>query len=162
MIKDKIELCDGIVAIYDEERTMYKAVVHWLGRDIEVWVSSDPYESEEELNYSIKTFERFWLDRDKYLKMGQDDIRDKLLPYIAEHEAPNGILPYPKVSPDGFDSEYWLTSVYIIALENFYTDVQLNFNKEDDEFGDSELSVKRDLNTGDVEYTASFEPITIE
>ena len=162
MVKSSVELCDGIVAKYNEERTMYEAKVKWLGRDIELWLSSDPSESEEELEFTVKTFERFWTEKEKYLMMGQVDIKEKLLPYIASHKSLTGIIPYPEVSSDDFDAEYWLTSIYIIALEGFYTDLQLNFNKEDDEFGDGELSIKRDLDTGHIEYTAAFEPITID
>ena len=162
MIENKIEVYGGFVATFDEERYTYKFFVPWLSRNIEVWLSSGDLEDEKEMDHLKKTFERFWVDKDKYLKMGQDDIKSKLIPYISTHKSDIPHLNYPKVSPDDFDAEYWLTSVYISAMTDSYTDVQLNFNKEDDELNLDELSVRRDINTGYLEFYAAFNPITID
>jgi len=160
MINDQIEVYDGFKALFDEEKNVYIFKAPWLGRDIEIWLSSGAYEDEEDMKCLLEKFEQFWTQKETYLSKGQIDIKEKLLPYIATHENPIG-FPYPKVSADDFDADYWLTSVYIIA-DKYGADAQLNFNKEDDYLGDDQLSVVQDMNGDYVSFQAAFDTITVD
>ena len=161
MIKERIELCDGLEACFDTERNLYKVVINWLNRDIDIWLSTSNYHDENEVAGMIASFEKFYNDKENLLARGQNDIKENLLPYIAEHESPEELLPYPKVLPDDFDADYWLTDAYVIGGIDQYIDVQLNFNRYDDEDRFEELSILRTLNNNSVEYLAGQAPVDL-
>ena len=161
MIRNTIELNDGFKATFDAEQNVYKLKVPWLGREIEIWLSAGDYEDEEELDCLTRAFERFWTEKKELLRMAQDDIRDELIPYISEHESTIKFLPYPEVTRDDFDAEYWLMSVYIIAMSDSDNDVKFNFNKEDENPG-KELSVTRGMESGYISFDAGLNPVIIK
>lgn len=162
MVRRTIELINGFKATFNEEQNVYELKVPWLGREIDIWLSSGYYEDAAEMDCLAKAFERFWNEKQDLLRMAQDDIKDKLIPYISEHESPMKFLPYPKVTRDDFDAEYWLTSVYIVAMTDTYNDVQFNFNKFDDENHYEELSVNRDVYSGYISFDAGLNPVDIK
>lgn len=161
MFNNRLEMYGGFVAWFDEEKNVYVFNVPWLGRDIEVWLSSGDYEEDTEIEVLKKSFEEFWTNKEKYLNLAQNDIKETLLPYIATHDSGMAFLPYPKVSEDDFDAEYWLTSVYVVA-DSRMRELRFNFNKDDDDRHDGELSVTRDVDSGYLSFDAGLVPVNIK
>ena len=102
MFNRRLELCDGIVASFDDEKNVYICNVAWLGRDIEIWLSASDYDEYEIKSLKI-TFEKFWNERADLLKASQNDIREKVIPYIASKRAAKKYSTFPDVSVDDFE-----------------------------------------------------------
>ena len=138
---ERIELCDGIIAYPEDEGDVYSCKTPWLGREIKIRL----YSSEETVDDMIETikkaYESFLANRDKYLKMCQSDIVDKLLPFLSENESSCEYLPYPELSEDDFYADYWLSEVYI-ATGDLGNEMQFTFSSENEE---DMLCVHRDL-----------------
>ena len=156
MINRRLELCDGIVASFDDEKNVYICNVAWLGREIEIWLSAGDYDDDEIKSLKL-TFEKFWNERSSLLTASQNDIKERVIPYIAKERASNEYSFFSDVSADDFDADYWLTSVYIVGdLEGDYGEVQLNFFKDGDEDNGENFSVSRDLRSGFLTFYADY------
>ena len=148
MINRRLELCDGIVASFDDEKNVYICNVAWLGRDIEIWLSASDYNDNEIKSLKL-TFEKFWNERQSLLAASQNDIKERVIPYIAKKRDSNEYSLFSEVSADDFDADYWLTSVYIVSdLDGDYGEVQMNFYKDGNEDNDENFLVSRDLYSG--------------
>lgn len=162
MFSDRITLCDGIVASFSDEHNVYICYVPWLGRDIEVWLSAGEYNDESEIDSLKKTFEKFWSEKNKYLSAGQNDIKEKLIPYIAKKRSTDKKCYYRDISADDFDAEYWLTSIYIVSGIDGLGEVQLNFYKDGDEDSYECVFIGRDLESGYLSFYIDLDMITLE
>ncbi|MBR4994098.1 MAG: hypothetical protein IKY04_07585 [Lachnospiraceae bacterium] len=161
MFTEKIELCDGIVAIFNEERNVYICCAAWLGRDIEICLSAGDYDDESEMDNLKRTFEKFWNERADLLKASQNDIREKVIPYIASKRAAKKYSTFPDVSVDDFDADYWLTSVYVLSgFDEDFGEIQMNFYKNANEDIFDCFFVSRDLNNGYLTFYVDGEIIT--
>ncbi|MBR5973562.1 MAG: hypothetical protein IK020_00090 [Clostridiales bacterium] len=156
MFNNRTELCDNLVGYFNEERNMYEVQVPWLGRKVVFWLSSGDYDDDHEMDCLKKAFETVYNRRDDFLTMAKTNIREKLLPYIASHEPSDSFLPYPKVSVDDFDADYWLTDVYVLGDSCDMDEVQFNFNPEDDEERFSEISALISLHSGRIDYFVGY------
>lgn len=158
MFKEEIELCNGVTAIFSDSDNVYLCSVPWHSRSIEVKFSTGKYSDEAQIEGLKATFERFWNNRETFNSDAQSDIKENLLPYIATHESSFELLPFPKVSEDDFDAEYWLDSVYILYSDGD-AEVQMNYDKDGDELHSGELSVRISLDSDYRTYIAAFENI---
>ena len=146
MIYERIELCDGNVAFYDEGERLYICRLAWLGRKIKVRLYSDEGSAEAEVEAIKKAFETFYVNKMDYLSMCQNDIVEKLLPYIAENYSPTDFLSVSPISEDDFYADYSLSEVYIGTFEGT-NDIQLTFSTENEE---DIICVHRDMNSGSI------------
>lgn len=163
MFNSRLELCDGIVASFNEEKNVYICHVAWLGREIEIWLSSGDYSDVSEINSLKMTFEKFWNEKVDFLTISQSDIKERLIPYIAKKRASDKKSLYREVSEDDFDAEYWLTSVYIIGtIDEAYGEVQMNFYKNGDEDLFESFFVSRDIDSGYVTFYFDYDIIADE
>ena len=161
MYNERIELCNGISAVFNYEKDVYICRLAWLGRDIEVWLSSGDYEDEPEIENLKLTFEKFWNEKGSLLTASQNDIREKVIPYIHRERATNKYSVFPDVSADDFDADYWLTSVFICSgFEEDLGEVQLNFYKDCDEDSGESFFVSHDLSSGNVTFYVDCDMIT--
>ena len=142
---DRIELCDGTIAYLDEDG-VYSCKISWLGREIKIRLYSCEGNDETEIETIKKSYERFFSNRNDYLKMCQSDIVDTLLPFLSNNESPNEYLPYPDIAVDDFYADYWLSEVYI-ETGDLGNEMQVTFSKENDE---DILCVHRDLDNGKI------------
>ncbi len=155
---DRIELGDGIIAILGEN-DIFSCIIAWLGREITVELYACEVDSNEGVESIKRAFDKFWNNKSVFLKQYQNDIIEKLLPYIAENESPASFLPYPKVTEEDFYADYWLSNIYIMTNEGF-DEMQFFFNKTDGSEEDNCLSVNRYLDNGDiVSFTAGLNDI---
>ena len=145
MINERIELCDGNVAFYDEDDGLYVCRLAWLGREIRVRLYSDEGSAEAEVEAIKKAFEKFYINKKDFLSTCQNDIVEKLLPYMAETYSPTAFLSVPPISEDDFYADYSLSEVYIGTLDGD-KDIQLTFSAENDDI----LCVRRDLDNGNI------------
>ena len=161
MNSNRLELCDGIVASFNEEHNVFICYVPWLGRDIEIWLSAGDYDDVEELDNLKRTFEKFWNDKSSLLTESQNDIKEKVIPYIAKKRVTDKNSFLPDVSADDFDADYWLTSVYIVSgFEDDLGEVQMNFYKNGDEDSDENFMVNRDLTSGYLTFYVDYDLIS--
>ena len=161
MINERIELCDGISAAFNYDNNVYICYVAWLGRDIEIWLSAGDYEDSAEIDSLRKSFEKFWTERSSFLTASQNDIKEKVIPYIANKRAADKHSTLPEVSVDDFDADYWLTSVYICSgFEEELGEIQMNFYKDGDEDSYECFWVSRDLSNGDLTFYVDCDMIT--
>ena len=159
MFKNKLELCNGIVASFNEKQNVYICYVPWLGRDIEIWLSAGDYEDDIEVCSLVKTFEKFWNDKVQLLTASQVDIKERVIPYMVKKNASLVIPWYKEVTADDFDADYWLTSVYVISdVGGGIGEIQMNFYKDGDEDNDS-FFVSRDLESGFLTFYVDTEII---
>ncbi|MBR6404270.1 MAG: hypothetical protein IKS48_12885 [Eubacterium sp.] len=162
MFNDRLELCNGIVASFNDERNVYICYVPWLGRDIEVWLSAGDYEDDIEIRSLEKTFEKFWNDKSQLLTASQVDIKEKVIPYIVKKNASLKIPRYKEITADDFDADYWLTSIYVLCdVGGGIGEIQMNFYKDGDEDNDS-FFVSRDLESGFLTFYVDMDMITDE
>ena len=145
MINERIELCDGNVAFYDEDEDLYVCRLAWLGREIKVRLYSDEGSTEAEIEAIKKAFEKFYTNKKDFLSTCQNDIVEKLLPYMAETYSPSNFLSAPPISEDDFYADYSLSEVYISTLEG-EKDIQLTFSAENGDI----ICVRRDLDNGNI------------
>ena len=145
MANDRIELTNGFVA-YLGEGEVYSCKVPWLGREIKVGIYSTDEDSETSVESIKKAFENFWADKNSILKVAQNDIVEKYIPYVAEHKNPDAMFPYLKISEDDFYADYWLTEIYMVTGE-YGSEMQITFESED---GENSISVHRDLDSGSI------------
>lgn len=138
---NKLELCDGMVAFYDREHDSYICNVKWLGREIEVMIYSCEASIEARIETTKKAFENFIANKNDYLKMCQDDVINKLIPYEDNKEDAE-----LKISVDDFYADYSLSDVYLMTGDG-YEEMQLTFRSEND--GDV-ICVHRDLDSGNI------------
>ena len=146
MINERIELCDGNVAFYDEEERLYICRLAWLGREIRVRLYSDEDSAEADVEAIKKAFENFYANKKDYLSTCQNDVVEKLLPYIAENYSPDDFLSVPAISEDDFYTDYSLSEVYIGTCEG-ERDIQLTFSTENEE---DIICVHRDMDSGNI------------
>ena len=155
----KIELCNGAIASFDEDKNIYLGYIPWNDDYIEVELSSDEY-NENKIEGLKRAFETFWNERERFVEEGKRDIKEKLLPYTIKHNSLTEIKLYPDVSIDAFDADYQLTG--IVILFTFYSEVQILFNKADDLERYDELNVMRDLESGYISFEAGGMPVLNE
>ena len=136
---NRIELSDGIYAYCGEGET-YICNVAWLGRDIEVSLYSCEEDFDAQIETIKKAFENFMTNKSDYLKMCQNDILEKLLPYEE-----NDVEADLKISADDFYADYSLSGVYVMTGEG-YNEIQLTFSNENDDV----ICVHRDLDSGNI------------
>lgn len=160
MFRNSLDLCNGFVASFNEERNVYICYVHWLGRDIEIWLSAGDYEDDIEVSSLVKTFEKFWNEKGQLLTACQNDIKERVIPYVARKNASSKVTWYPEVTADDFDADYWLTSVYVLCeIDGGIGEIQMNFYKDGDEDNDS-FFVSRDLESGFLTFYVNMDMIT--
>lgn len=163
MFRNKIELCDNLTAIFNEDRNMYLVKISWLGREIPVYLSTGFYDEDDEVEGLIKAFELFYEKKSELLKKSQNDIKELLLPYIATHEPKEGYLSFPKVTLDDFDAEYWLIEVAVLGGSDLDSDVDFYFDKLDNkEASDEMLSVYRNIDGDYLDFYAGLANVTQE
>ena len=132
----------------------------WLGREIEIWLSASDYDDYEIKSLKI-TFEKFWNERQSLLAASQNDIKERVIPYIAKKRASIEYSLFSEVSADDFDADYWLTSVYIVSdLDGDYGEVQMNFYKDGNEDNYENFLVSRDLISGYLTFYVDSFPIS--
>ena len=158
---NSLELCDGIVASFSEEHNVFICYVSWLDRDIEIWLSAGDYDDVEEIDNLKRTFEKFWNDKSSLLAESRNDIKEKVIPYIARKKVADKYSLLPDVSSDDFDADYCLTSVYIASgFEDDLGEVQMNFYKNGNEDSDANFMVNRDLTSGYLSFYVDYDLIT--
>ncbi len=145
MFDERIELCDGNVAFYDEEERLYICHLAWLGREIRVRLYSDEGSADADVKAIKKAFETFYVNKKDYLSRCQNDIVEKLLPYMAEHYSPTDYLSVPPITEDDFYADYSLSEVYIGTLEGD-KDIQLTFSAENGDI----ICIRRDMDSGSI------------
>ncbi|MCQ2502936.1 MAG: hypothetical protein MJ084_04255 [Saccharofermentans sp.] len=160
MFNQRLDLCDGIVASFNEEQNVFICYVHWLGRDIEIWLSAGDYNDDIEINSLVKTFEKFWNEKSQLLKASQNDVKEKIIPYVVKKNASSKTPWYPEVTVDDFDAEFWLTSVYVLCeVDGGIGEIQMNFYRNGDEDNDS-FFVSRDLESGFLSFYVDMDMVT--
>lgn len=161
MFENRIDLCDGITASFSSENNVYICFVPWLSRKIEIWLSAGDYDDPGEIDSLKCSFEKFWNDRTNYLTLCQNDIKDRLLPYIYEKKKSGKRPYYPDVSADDFDADYWLTSVYILSsFDGDLGEIQMNFYKEGNEENSESFFVSRDFDGVNVSFYVDMDMVT--
>lgn len=139
-MENRIELYDGIFANQGEGET-FICYVAWLGREIEVKLYSCEESFDAQIETIKKAFENFMNNKSDYLKMCQNDIIEKLLPYEEADEAAE-----LRISEDDFYADYSLSEVYIMTGEGD-NEIQLTFSTDN---GKDIICVHRDLNSGSI------------
>ena len=156
-----LALCNDIVASFDNEKNVFICFIPWLGRKIEIWLSSGDYDDESELNNLKLSFEKFWNEKESLLLASQNDIKTRLIPYIRHKRETDKKSLYREVSEDDFDADYWLTSVYICSgYEDEPGEIQMNFYKDGDEDCYECFFVSRDLSSDFLTFYFDFHMIT--
>lgn len=145
MSENRIALCNGFTAYFNEDENAYLCQVPWLGREITVRLSGCDYDDNEIADLK-RVFERFWTDRDSLLKKSQVDIKKKLLPLIKEKKKTEKYCSFPDLSEDDFDADYWLTLVQIFPGPSG-DEVHFFFNQYDDKEHYNEIYIERELDS---------------
>lgn len=156
---EQFDLCNGVTASFDSEKYAYTCRIPLLGRNVDVVLRANEY-NDEGIEGMKKTFETFWTEKDRYLEVGQNSIKEKLLPYIAKQSASAEIPFYPIVSVGDFDSKYNITDISIEF--SMLSEVKLAFNNMDDLEKLDELSVVFDPESDYLSFEAGFMPILMD
>lgn len=156
-----LALCNDIVASFDNEKNAFICFIPWLGRKIEIWLSSGDYDDESELKNLKLTFEKFWNEKESLLSASQNDIKTRLIPCIRNKRKNDKKSLYREVSEDDFDADYWLTSVYICSgYEDEPGEIQMNFYKDGNEDCYECFFLSRDLSSDFLTFYFDFDMIT--
>ena len=159
--RSDLALCNGIVASFSEDKNVFICFIPWLGRKIEIWLSSGDYDDASELNNLKLSFEKFWNEKESLLSASQNDIKTRLIPYINHKRETDKKSLYREVSEDDFDADYWLTSVYICSgYEDEPGEIQMNFYKDGNEDCYECFFVSRDLSSDFLTFYFDFDMIT--
>ena len=167
---DKLELCDGIVADYDDDRECFFTRVERLGEkvNLELFVLED--EDVAEIENLKQTFMKFWRQRDQLITRSQDAIKEKIIPDINRKKElkkdppdpkPKKIVirnvpqfekpTYPDITVEEFQKEYRLHTITVSSGSDYkYGDVILDYRKGDD--SSDGITVRIDLSNEDVDY----------
>ena len=125
--------------VSQDDRRMYKAKLH--AGEVEVMIYADAETIEGSKDSVKKAFDDFMKNKNDYLKMCQNDVVDKLLPYIKANNTVENRVSDIEISEEDFYADYSLSDVYIIACE-YMNEIQITFKSDN---GKDEISVHRDL-----------------
>jgi len=161
MSTNKIDLCNDVTAYLTEDGHMFKCNISWLSRSIEVSLSSGDYGDEKVIEGMKRTFERFWTDKESYLDDAKSAIKARLLPYIATHDSRDPDVPYPEVSEEIFEAEYWLDSIMVV-FDDDASFVQMNFDRNGGDKHYDEFCALVNIDREFVTFFVGDMPIDIE